>query len=45
MRVVAGVLRSRKIEAVEGMETRPTADRIKEAVFSRIGLILPVGIF
>ena len=37
MRVVAGHLRSRKIEAVEGMETRPTADRIKEAVFSRIG--------
>lgn len=37
MRVVAGTLRSRKIEAVEGMETRPTADKIKEAVFSRIG--------
>lgn len=37
MRVVAGTLRSRKIEAVEGNETRPTADRIKEAVFSRIG--------
>lgn len=37
MRVVAGSLRSRKIEAVEGNETRPTADRIKEAVFSRIG--------
>lgn len=37
MRVVAGVLRSRKIEAVEGMETRPTADKVKEAIFSRIG--------
>lgn len=37
MRVVAGTLRSRKIEAVEGMETRPTADKVKEAIFSRIG--------
>lgn len=37
MRVVAGTLRSRKIEAVEGMDTRPTADKVKEAVFSRIG--------
>ena len=45
MRVVAGVLRSRKIEAVEGMETRPTADRIKEAVFSRIGPYFAGGNF
>ena len=37
MRVVAGTLRSRKIEAVEGMDTRPTGDKVKEAVFSRIG--------
>lgn len=37
MRVVSGTLRSRKIMAVDGMETRPTADKIKEAVFSRIG--------
>lgn len=37
MRVVAGSLRSRKIEAVEGMNTRPTADKVKEAIFSRIG--------
>ncbi len=37
MRVVAGKFRSRKLETIEGLETRPTADRIKEAVFSRIG--------
>lgn len=37
MRVVAGKFRSRKIEAVEGMSTRPTADKIKEAIFSRVG--------
>lgn len=37
MRIVAGKLRSLKIEALEGETTRPTADRIKEAVFSSIG--------
>lgn len=37
MRIVAGKYRSLKIEAVEGMTTRPTSDRIKEAVFSSIG--------
>lgn len=37
MRIVAGKFRSRVIEAVPGMETRPTADKIKEAIFSRIG--------
>ena len=38
MRIVAGKLRSLKIETPKGEEiTRPTADRIKEAVFSSIG--------
>lgn len=37
MRIVAGTHRSRKIETLEGEQTRPTADRIKEAVFSRVG--------
>lgn len=37
MRIVAGKFRSLKVETVEGMNTRPTADRIKEAVFSSIG--------
>lgn len=44
MRVVSGTLRSRKIVAVEGMETRPTADKIKEAIFSRIGPYFSGGI-
>lgn len=34
MRIIAGEKKSRKIEAPEGQETRPTADRIKEAMFS-----------
>lgn len=37
MRIVAGDFRSRKIEAVTGESTRPTTDKVKEAVFSRIG--------
>lgn len=34
MRVVAGTARGTVLKAPEGMLTRPTADRVKEAVFS-----------
>ena len=34
MRIIAGEKKSRRIEAPEGTDTRPTADRIKEALFS-----------
>ena len=34
MRIVAGEFRSRVISAVEGNNTRPTTDKIKEAIFS-----------
>lgn len=37
MRIVAGTYRSRVIKAVPSDKTRPTADKIKEAIFSRIG--------
>lgn len=37
MRIVAGKYRSIKLDTIEGTQTRPTADRIKEAVFSSIG--------
>ncbi len=37
MRIVAGKFRSRPIEAVKGNNTRPTLDKVKEAVFSMIG--------
>ncbi len=36
MRIIAGDMRSRKLKAPEGMDTRPTADRVKEALFSII---------
>lgn len=34
MRIIAGEKRSRKLIAPDGMDTRPTADRAKEALFS-----------
>ena len=34
MRVIAGEFRSRKLKPVEGMETRPTPDRLRESLFS-----------
>jgi 16S rRNA (guanine966-N2)-methyltransferase len=34
MRVVAGELRGRRLEAPKGVDVRPTADRVREAVFS-----------
>lgn len=37
MRVITGTARGRKLKAPKGMETRPTSDRIKEALFNIIG--------
>ena len=37
MRIIAGTWRSRRIEAPAGMSTRPTLDKVREAVFSMLG--------
>ena len=37
VRVVAGQWRGRKLVAPEGLDTRPTADRPREALFSMLG--------
>lgn len=37
MRIVAGRYRSRLIKAVEGQSTRPTLDKVKEALFTKLG--------
>ncbi len=37
MRVVAGELRGRRIEAPSGDRTRPTTDKVREAVFNALG--------
>lgn len=36
MRVIAGQSRGIKLETIEGLATRPTTDRVKEAMFSMI---------
>jgi 16S rRNA (guanine(966)-N(2))-methyltransferase RsmD len=41
LRVIAGELRGRKLRTVPGRGTRPTADRIREAVFSILGSAVP----
>lgn len=37
MRVIAGTHRSRKLDTLDGDATRPTSDKIKGAIFSKIG--------
>ncbi len=34
LRIIAGEKKSRKLKTLEGTETRPTADKVKEALFS-----------
>ncbi len=34
MRVISGTARGKKLTSLEGIETRPTLDRVKEAVFN-----------
>lgn len=37
MRIIAGTFRSRRIESPAGRNTRPTLDKVREAVFSSLG--------
>ncbi|MEF9958366.1 MAG: 16S rRNA (guanine(966)-N(2))-methyltransferase RsmD [Niameybacter sp.] len=41
MRVISGKSRGTKLEAPEGMNTRPTVDRIKETLFNMISFDIP----
>ena len=36
MRVIAGSARRTQLKTLEGMDTRPTTDRIKETLFNMI---------
>lgn len=36
LRIIAGEMRSRKLKTPEGSDTRPTADRVREALFSML---------
>lgn len=41
MRVIAGSARSLRLKTIEGMDTRPTQDRIKETLFNMIQHNIP----
>ncbi|HIR20482.1 MAG TPA: RsmD family RNA methyltransferase, partial [Candidatus Pelethomonas intestinigallinarum] len=36
MRVITGAARGRRLKELQGMETRPTTDRVKEGIFNII---------
>jgi len=44
MRVIAGEFKGRKLISPKGTDVRPTADRVKEAIFSMVGPELPGSI-
>jgi 16S rRNA (guanine966-N2)-methyltransferase len=39
VRVIAGRLGGRRLSAPAGLDTRPTSDRVREALFSRLGYV------
>ncbi len=45
MRVIAGIARSLPLKAPEGMDTRPTTDRIKETLFNILQNDVPGSVF
>jgi 16S rRNA (guanine966-N2)-methyltransferase len=44
MRVVSGICKGRQLQPVPGMTTRPTTDKVKEAIFNMIGSYFDGGI-
>ena len=45
MRVIAGTARSLPLKTPEGLDVRPTTDRIKETLFNMLQWDIPGGIF
>lgn len=41
MRVISGIARGRKLVAPEGMDVRPTTDKVKESIFNILQFELP----
>ena len=41
MRVISGTARGRRLKELQGMETRPTTDRVKEALFNIVQFEVP----
>lgn len=44
MRIIAGTLKSRVIKPVPGRQTRPTSDKVKEAIFHKLGPFFEGGL-
>ena len=36
MRIISGTARGRRLKTLEGMDVRPTTEKVKEAIFSSI---------
>src|SRR5271169_6237061 len=45
MRVIAGEFRSRRLKSIPGLATRPTPDRLREALFDILGLRVEGAVF
>lgn len=45
MRVIAGTARSLPLKTPEGLDTRPTTDRIKETLFNMLQTYIPGSVF
>lgn len=45
MRVIAGSAKGHKLQTIEGLDTRPTTDRIKETLFNILAFSLPECVF
>src|SRR5947209_1941095 len=45
MRVIAGKYKSRKLMAPEGMDTRPTSDRLRETLFNVVAPSVPDSVW
>jgi len=41
MRVISGKARGRRLKAAQGLDIRPTADRVKENIFNMLAPLLP----
>jgi len=45
MRVIAGEFRSRRLKSLPGLDTRPTPDRLREALFNVLNPLIAGGTF
>jgi 16S rRNA (guanine966-N2)-methyltransferase len=45
MRVIAGIYRSRPLRAPQGLDTRPTSDRLRETLFNVVAPLIEGAVF